>query len=261
MLEILGIITAQFPHFLLVMARVGAFMVTAPFFSSVQIPRMVKAGMIFFFSVLLVSMAPKVEVPFAFGAFTLHLFGEMAVGLLLGLVGATIVAAIDLAGEIIGMQIGFGIVNVIDPTSESQISIISQFKLIVFTLILLALNGHHWILKGLADSFEAVPVGAGNVTPIAGYYLFDLGVHLFVLGTKIAAPVVVVLLLTSGAMGIIARTIPQMNIFLIGFAIRIMVGIFILAVSLSFFGLITEEMIFEYIVPEMHRILKLLAGG
>lgn len=260
MTDILGPLFADFNSFLLVFARVMAFFVTAPFYSGVQIPIRVKAGFALFLAILLVTAVPHAAVPLLGWAFALKLLGELALGLALGLIGAFLMAGIDFAGEMIGLQIGFGIANVIDPMSEVQISLISQFKFIVFTLILLALGGHQWFLKELADSFAVLPAGTVPFEPRIGLHLFDLGIQVFLIGIKISAPVVVVLLLTSGAMGIIARTMPQMNIFLVGFPVRIAVGLVFLIFSLSFFALMSEGIITD-VVLEMRTCLRALAGG
>ncbi len=260
MTDLFGPILANFNSFLLVFARVMAFIVTAPFFSSVQIPIRVKAFFALFLAVLLVPTIPQAAIPALGWAFTLRLLGELALGLVLGLIGAFLLAGIDFAGEMIGLQIGFGIVNVIDPMSEVQVSLISQFQFIVFTLILLALGGHQWFLKELAASFTVLPAGTAPFDPRIGMHLFDLGIQVFIIGIKISAPVVVVLLLTSGAMGIIARTMPQMNIFLVGFPLRIGVGLLFLMLSLGFFALVSEGVITDVVI-EMRSCLKALAGG
>lgn len=260
MTELLNLITNDFLAFLLVLGRVTAFVMVVPFFSNRMFPMPVRAGFSLFLAMLLTASVPHPVLPPEAAPFFFRLLGEVGLGLTLGFIGTLLIAAIDLAGEMISMQVGFGIVSVIDPSTEDQVSIVSQFKMMVFTMVLLLVGGHLLLLGQLAGSFEAVPAGTVRFDGRLAAHLFVEAGRIFTMAVQIGAPVVVVLLLISGAMGIIARTIPQMNIFLVGFALRIIVGVFFLTVILQFFPLIADEILAETIFW-MKDVTRALAGA
>ena len=138
---------------------------------------------------------------------------------------------------------GFGIVNVIDPQSSNQISILGQFLNIMAILILLSLNGHHVILNGLLHSFDVVPLGGVTLAAPVMEKLMAMSAEIFVVAVKISAPILVALFLISVAMGILARTVPQMNVFIVGFPVQIGVGLTALTVSLPLFYLMMERIV------------------
>ncbi len=167
------------------------------------------------------------------------LAGEVArsllVGALLSFAVGLIFTAVRYAGQIMGMQIGFAIVNTIDPQNGVQISVLSQLYYLLAVLLFFAVNGHHTLLTAIIESCTVLPV-FGSVSLDAGAWLLlrESG-QLFRIGLQIAAPCVIVLLLVSATMGVVVRTVPQLNVLVVGFPIKIGVGLLTVGLSLTFF--------------------------
>ncbi|MFN2370539.1 MAG: flagellar biosynthetic protein FliR [Candidatus Krumholzibacteriia bacterium] len=160
---------------------------------------------------------------------------SLVVGALIGLTLNLVFVAVRFAGEVAGMQIGFAIVNAFDPMSNSQISIVSQFYYLLAVLLFFATGTHHVLVAAMYHSCLVVPPfspvnGAGG-----GWQLLREFSGVFTAGLRIAAPVAVVLLLVSSAMGVIVKTAPQINVLVVGFPIKIAVGLVTLGLSLVFF--------------------------
>jgi len=127
---------------------------------------------------------------------------------------------------------GFAIVNVIDPQSGMQIPLMGNLTQTVALLFYLAVNGHHYLLQAVAQSYQVIPVLGLKLG--SGFYqsLFSIGAEMFVIALKVAAPLVVAILITDVAMGFIARTVPQMNVFIVGLPLKILIGLGCLLVML-----------------------------
>lgn len=232
----LNIPLPQIMTFFFVFLRVAAILFSLPVFDNRSIPILFKAGLAFsvamiLFPVLNLAPIPDVEriVPF-FAA----VFNEIAVGVAIGLSVRVVFAGIQLAGQLSGYQMGFAVANVMDPMTSSQVSIIGQLKFMTALLLFLAFNAHHFMLKALAESFRLVPPFGLSVSKEFATELVGLGAAMFVLAIKIAAPVMGALLLTSVALGLIARTVPQMNIFIVAFPLKIVTGLLFLAYAMPY---------------------------
>jgi flagellar biosynthetic protein FliR len=180
---------------------------------------------------------------------------EFITGILIGYVSYLIFTAIYLAGQIIDMQMGFGIVNVMDPVSNIQVPITSNFYFVLCMVMFLSINGHHLIIKALYDSFSFIPLGK---TVFDSALLTDmtrtLG-NIFILGFKISAPIVASMLIIDMALGVIMKTIPQLNIFVVGMPLKILVGFLILFAVMPIFVLLVD-MIINGVNSEMYNFIE-----
>jgi flagellar biosynthesis protein FliR len=230
----------QFHIFLLVLLRVSALLVVAPIFGHRLYPARAKVGMAFMISlVIFPSVADTVlNVPEGFLPYALVLAREVLMGVVLGFAVLLLFMGIQFAGQLAGLQMGFGIVNVIDPQSQDQISIIGQFLNILAILLILSLDGHHIILNGLMASFDTVPLGGVVLKASIVQKMIVLTSELFTVAIKISAPILISLFLVSVAMGVLARTVPQMNVFIVGFPVQLAVGLFVLVASLPLFRIL-----------------------
>ena len=163
--------------------------------------------------------------------------------------------AVQFAGEVIGIDVGFGVVNIIDPLSSEQISIIGTFKNLIAVVVFLLVDGHHVVLQTLAVSFEMVPLGGMQFTDLLAQGLIQMTSRVFVMAAKLAAPVIAALFLTSLALGIIARTVPQMNVFIVGFPLKIAVGMLVLMLSLPLFQVVLVKF-FGKLGPNLSILLQ-----
>jgi flagellar biosynthetic protein FliR len=164
---------------------------------------------------------------------------SLVVGALLGFTINLVFTAVRYAGSIVGMQIGFAIVNSYDPMSNSQVSVISQLYYLLAVLLFFTTGAHQILVAAMFQSCIAVPPFASG-DPVGGalYLLREFGT-VFSLGLKIAAPVVIVLLLVSASMGVIVKTVPQLNVLVVGFPIKIGVGLITVGLSLVYFRQVT----------------------
>ena len=163
---------------------------------------------------------------------------ELLIGFSIGL-GATLVfTGIQLAGQIVDIQMGLGMVNVIDPTTTTQISVMGQYYFLVATLVYLAVDGHLFLLKGVVDSFSLVPLGQAHFSPGLGKEMMGLFSQVFFIAFRVGAPVIAALFITNIALGVVARTVPQMNVFIVGMPLTLAVGLIVSAATMSFFAYI-----------------------
>ncbi len=183
---------------------------------------------------------------------------EMMVGLMIGFVFYSLFIGVQMAGAFTGFQMGFMIVNVIDPASEQQISILAQFKFIMASLIFFLLDGHHMILQALVASYKLVPVGEAVFRYQIHTELARLIIGIFVIAIKLAAPVMATLVLTDVGLGVISRTVPQMNIFIVGFPLKIGLGLFFMGAALPIFGYVFRKSL-VMINEETYKVISLLA--
>jgi flagellar biosynthetic protein FliR len=236
--------------FLLVFVRMGGLIFTMPVLGAATIPGHLKIGLAVMVSFVVFSVAklPPVDVSMPMGRFILLLSGEVAIGLVIGFASQLMFNAVEFAGELISTQVGFGIVNVLDPTTNSQVSITSQFLNTIALLIFLAINGHHWFLTAAVRSFEVIPLLGFHPQQGLMDLVITLTADVLVLAVKLSAPVVVTLLLLNVALGLVARTVPQMNVFIVGFPLQIALGLFIMGVSLPTFFEILK--VYFYRFPE-----------
>lgn len=220
--------------FLLVLARLGGLLGAAPLFGHIFVPRRVRALLALLFAASLapgLPQAPEVEGVFGLAGLVA---AEAAFGVLLGLMAQFIFAGVQLAGQLAGIQMGLGLANLVDPeTSGHQITAVAEWEHVLALLTFLALDGHHLLVRGVVESFRVTPPGRLGLTvtgAIPG--LLALAGEMFVIAVRVAAPVLVALLLANAAMGVLARTIPQLNVFVVGFPVNVGIGLLMLGVGL-----------------------------
>ncbi len=158
------------------------------------------------------------------------------IGLFLGVIPKIVFAAVEFAGAIIGYQMGFSIVNVVDPQSDTQVSIISSFESILTTLLFVTVNAHHLFIRIIATSYEKLPIASFLFSKGKIEVLLQLSSNVFILGLQLSAPFLILLFLANLVMGLMARSIPQLNIFIVGFPFTIGFGFILLIVGSRYFG-------------------------
>lgn len=157
---------------------------------------------------------------------------EVLIGLTLGFAAALIISAAETAGDMLAVQMGLSGANVVDPMSATQMPILGQFLGLFGTAMLLSLGGHVLILQTLGASFGPLPVGQPIDLTQGAFEVVRLGSLLMLLGLRFAAPVVAAMMIGNAALGILARTVPQMNLLMVAFPVQIGIGLFMLAATL-----------------------------
>ncbi len=223
---------AKFLSFILTFIRVSIVVFLLPFFGGKAAPSLIKAALCLAMTIGLwphLSFDPKYFPNSVWGLFII-VFGELILGMVLSLAIRCIFSAAQTAGQIIGFQMGFSMMNVVDPLTGISIELTSQLTYMVALLLFLSFNGHLFLLAGLAKSFELIPPGALLINPKVFHSLVYFSSEIFVIAIKIAAPVMVAELLVSTGLGIIARLAPQINVLFVGFPIKIAIGFFFMGV-------------------------------
>lgn len=219
-------------------ARALSFLSSLPVLGVRTVPRTVRVAIAM---CVAVGMMPTIEAAGAVAPTTplqlaLALTIEILIGLVLAFAAVTVFATVQFAGELIGVQMGLALANVIDPTSDQQVSTMSQVFNIVAVLVFLAVDGPGQILRAFAAGYVAMP--PGNVTPSVEMLMTATGQvgALFSMALRISLPVITALMLVSMTLGVVGRTVPQLNILVLGFPIKILVGVFLVGVSIPLFG-------------------------
>jgi flagellar biosynthetic protein FliR len=167
-------------------------------------------------------------------SFALAVAGETFVGVLLAFAASLPFVGVRMAGGLMGIQMGFGIVSVMGARGDRS-PIVSQLLEILAIVLFLLLSGHHLLLRGLGITLRLAPLGGAELGPGIAGQLLGMAGSIFVVALSIGAPIMAVLFLTDAAMGFVARTVPQMNIFIVGFPIKIGLGILGIALTLPYF--------------------------
>ena len=229
--------------FFLVLCRVGPLFLLAPLFSSKMIPGRAKGIVAVGISIGLMPVVKHGTIdtdPMGFGVLILK---EMLVGLAYAYTLSMLFAALQAAGALLDTLIGFSFGALVDPITGNQSSVITQMYSLFGVAIFIAIGGDGWVIKGLARTYDAVPMLAAPAigSLVHGTQVAFSGV--FVSAVMIAAPVMLALILTDAAFGIVSRVVPQMNIFAVGFPAKMLVGFMIIGVSLPFVsGFIADQL-------------------
>ncbi len=222
------------PTFALVLFRVTGMMLFAPLFGSARIPRRVKALLAV---VLAISIAPTLTPPAALPdtvwEYTAGIAGEMGFGLAMGMIQSFVFIAAQWAGEIIGQQMGFNLSEVFDPQFGAQGSIVGELYFMLTLVVFLTIGGHRAMLMGLRDSFDTLPLlSLGLNAP-----LFEALVGFFhaatELAVRLAAPMLVTMLVVDLALGLVGKIMPQMNVMAVGLSLRSALGLVVIILGLA----------------------------
>jgi len=237
----------MFKLFALVLARFSGLMATAPFLASSNIPMPVRVLFAAFVALLLTPVIPAQEatLPGAALPFATMALGEFFIGAIIGFLITIMFAAIQVAGQIMDMQTGFGVLNVFNPAMGTQVPIFGFFLFILAVLYLLVTNGHHLMIRALAMTYETVPVG--GFVPQQNWLLETarFGTMMFMDGLMIAAPVATAMLLAYVTMGFLGRVVPQIHLLVVGFPFTIALGLFVVAFMIGLYLQILDGMFFK----------------
>ncbi|HOE65726.1 MAG TPA: flagellar biosynthetic protein FliR [Candidatus Hydrogenedentes bacterium] len=226
-----------FRLFLLVLVRFSGLIVTAPILGSANFPVMAKIGLAALAAFLVLPGIPALENPLPDDpiAFAALAFGELAVGLMIGFVMTLVFAAIQVAGEIIDMLTGFAVVNVFNPSLETQVPVFGFFLFVIAALYLLTLNGHHTMLLALNSTYASIPPGGFVAQPKLFFEVSAWAGPVFRDSILVAAPVAGALLLAYLTMGLLGRVVPQINLFVVGFPVTIAIGLLMAGLSIELY--------------------------
>jgi flagellar biosynthetic protein FliR len=241
--NLFGLSTGRFEQILLVLVRVSAMLALVPIFSQTQIPQLVRFGFGLLLAFIIVRIIPPMAPLGGLGQLTVAILTQVFIGLVFGFVAFLLFTGIQFAGEIIDTQIGFSVVNIINPLTSQTVTVIGELELALATLLYLAADAHHTLIAGIVGSFQLVPLPfAAAPELVAGDVMRFFAQSMFIV-FQIAAPVAIALFLVNVMLGLMARVAPQMNVFVIGFPIQITIGLIMLIVSLPLFGAVFPSLL------------------
>ncbi|MGE4318278.1 MAG: flagellar biosynthetic protein FliR [Deferribacterales bacterium] len=247
-----------FVTFFAVVVRIAAILNTAPVFGSSTVKPHIRMLLAVVIAMICIHSVQKIPIT-NFNTFTLVMIvgKEVLLGASMGLMSHFLFAGVQFAGQIVGTQMGFSVVNVFDPQSNTSVSIISSFLNIAMILIFISLGGHLMVIQAIIASFKTIPVGIFPIHPEGLQYMVKLFSMIFVTAIKITAPVFVTLLVLQVVMGIIGRMVPQINLMIVGFPIQIAVGLSVLAASMNYFYIVFEKLLHRYF-EEVANLIRYL---
>jgi flagellar biosynthetic protein FliR len=222
-------------------ARVSGLLVFSPVLGSNSISPRLKVGLVILLVALLYPVCGPHGLSLNVSELAAVMLTELLAGLLMGIAVQIVFEAAQLAGQIIGMQVGFSLVNILDPNTQVETPVISVFTQMLVTLIFFQMNIHHWLLRGLANSFAYLPVGGFAVTEGLAQKLLHVFGAMWLAGVQIAAPVLIATLLTDLMLGFLGKASPQLPVLFLGLSIKSMVGLSVLAMSLKYWPGIFEQ--------------------
>ena len=221
-------------RFALLLVRPGLIVMVAPGFGGVYAPAQVKLGLIVMLSIGLV---PSVGVPDAEAigqvGLAMMIAREIAIGMALALVTRALILATEFAGHLSGYQIGFSYGATVDPSSGARHNELATLYGLVAVLTFLGINGHHALLRALVVSYKGLPIGAGHLNASLLTAVQNIFALVFTVGLRLAAPIVIVMLIVELAVGLISRTAPALSVQVIGMPIRLVIGLALLAVVIA----------------------------
>ncbi|MBS2968998.1 flagellar type III secretion system protein FliR [Metabacillus sp. KIGAM252] len=252
---------SHYPFFLLLFVRMSAFMITLPLFSYRTIPAYHKAGFSFFLALIMYETLKPQELEIN-GFYFQLLMKEVFIGLMIGFIAYLIYSGIMIAGSFMDFQIGFAIANIIDPQTGTQSPLVAQLLNTLALLLMLSLNAHHMLLDGVFYSFQYIPPETVsfslNSEAIPEFIIKSFSI-MFLIAFQMSLPIVGSLFIIDIALGIVAKTVPQMNIFVVGLPVK-MLSAFILLIIVMGALFFTMEGLFETMAETMRDLIRLLGG-
>jgi flagellar biosynthetic protein FliR len=259
MVNLLPLIQDYIPLFGVILIRVAGIVVAIPAFSSRSVPLHVRIGLLIGLTVILFPIVSDQVRPLSLSwpQVVPLLFTEFMVGMVLGFAISFVMNAFIIAGELIGIQMGINLISALDPVAGGQVPILGQFMGLLGMLIFLAIDGHHMMFEALVASFQLVPPMHVHFSGFLVESVLKLGIGMFVLALKVGAPIMTAVFIVTLGMGILGRTIPQLNVMLNNVPITIGVGLLVLGLSLPLFGSLAESNL-RGIGPTLQGLLSLM---
>lgn len=242
----------NFEFYLLILVRITGFIYTAPFFSLKNVPIRVKTGLSFFMAAILIYTIPYNSIEYAgVIGYAVLVIKEALAGAIMGLFANIAYYIIGFAGQIIDMEIGFSMINELDPISNIQTTITANLYGYLILIIMLITNMHHYFLRAIIDSFKVIAIGQVNFDPNIYQLMISFITDYFVIGFRIVLPVYAAILVVNAILAILAKIAPQMNMFVIGMQVKIFVGLIVLLLIMELVPSVADK-----IFNEMRTMLK-----
>jgi flagellar biosynthetic protein FliR len=252
--NLFGLTQGQFETFVLVLIRVSVILFMIPIFQSAQVNSMTRFGLGLAIAFIVWHVVPSIQ-PLGLGGLAAAVISQAFVGFVFGFVAFLVFVGIQFAGEVMDLQVGFSIVNVINPLTSQNVSVLGEFQLALGSLIYLTADAHHFLIEGLGGSFNLVPLPFASIQPALETDMMTFYGQAFFMVFQIAAPVGIALFLTNIGLALMTRVAPQLNIFAIGFPLQILIGLSMIVISLPLLGVVLPQ-VFEETPRELDAVLR-----
>ena len=243
--NLFGLTEGQFESFLLVLVRVSTILFMIPVFSAAQVNRNVRFGLGLLVAYVIWRTVPPMAPLGGLGPLTAAVISQAFIGFVFGFVSFLVFTGLQFAGEVLDIQVGFSIVNVLNPLTSQNVSVLGEFELAIGSMLYLIANGHHFLFEGMSGSFNLVPLPFVTIssqleTDVMGFFS-----QCFYMVFQIAGPVAIALFLTNVGLALMARVAPQLNVFAVGFPLQISIGLVMMMVSLPLLVNVLPQVISE----------------
>jgi flagellar biosynthetic protein FliR len=214
--------------------RVSGLMLFAPFFGSTVIPSRIKAVLTLAITFLLYPMVEHSIPVLTLAQWPMLVFSELLVGRALGIVTSIVFDAVQMAGQVLSIQMGYSLINILDPNTMVESTVVATFHQLLVMLIFLRLDVHLWLLRALGNSFTYLPPGAAHLTTPFLTTALGAGSRVIEVGVQIAAPVLSATLLVDLVLGLLGKASPQLPLMLLGPAVKSLLSMLILMTTLKY---------------------------
>ena len=250
----------NFETFLFVFIRVLSIFIMIPFVGGKSVPVQIRVAIALLLGLIITpTLGITVAMPASIPALIFGIFKEFLIGLMIGLAARFVFTAFEMAGQLAGIQMGFSMANVMDPQTSSQLSVLAQFYNLLGIFLFFTLNIHLLFISALMKSFEVIPPYGIELSGSVFEGMLTLSSQLFIIALKLAAPISIAVLLANLGMGIVARTVPALNVFVVGFPITIGVGLIVFLFSITFISS-TMTSVFADMSRNVIDLIRLSAG-
>jgi flagellar biosynthesis protein FliR len=256
----LHLLLPEFQSFLVLVSRIGGIVAAFPMLGGRTVPAQIKIALVV---ILGIALTPLIRLPPLSQdsiEMTAGLASELLIGLVIGLAVRLLFAAFEVAGDLLGIQIGFGAVQLLDPMTAQHSSLVSEYFRIIASLVFLSLNAHMIVVAAIVSSYDAIPPFGARLSPALGEEVLQLSQHMFLVALQLAAPVLVALILINLLLAMLGRAVAQINVFVLSFPITIAGGLLVLGLALPFtVSLLEREFIGLH--DTIERLVRILGHG
>jgi flagellar biosynthetic protein FliR len=250
---------AQLETLLLIFIRTSAMLFVFPIFSAAQIPMLVRFGLSALIAFIVYPTVPAIAALTDLDGLLAAVVSQIILGVVVGFVAYLVFMGIEFAGEIIDIQVGFAVANILNPSTQQQVTIIGELQLTLATLLFLISNSYIPMLAGIGGSFHLVPLPFIALPPaLAGSVMTFVQMSVLIV-FQIAAPAAVSLFLVNVALGLMSRVAPQMNVFVVGFPLQIGIGLVMLALGVPLLAAVAPQL-FSDSAHHMDAVMRGMAN-
>jgi flagellar biosynthesis protein FliR len=256
----LHLLLPEFQSFLVLVSRIGGIVAAFPMLSGRAVPAQIKIALVVMLGLVL---SPLIRLPpLSRDAIemTAGLVSELLIGLVIGLAVRLLFGAFEMAGELLGTQMGFGAVQLLDPMTAQPSPLIGEYFRIIASLVFLSLNAHMVVVAAIVSSYDSIPPFAARLSPVVGEEVLQLSQHMFLVALQLSAPVLVAMILINVLLAMLGRAVAQINVFVLSFPLTIAGGLLVLGLALPY-----TVSLFEREFMELHdtidRLLRVLGHG